>query len=121
MRMAVICCFSLACISGLFGQAPKEGNVKRFGIEADLENYPQKTPQGAFSSVLKALQNNKIDYLLAQLADPDYVSNRVQMVHNGKFEEMVSETRERFGNDPGIIKKLRRFSDEGTWEIQEAS
>src|SRR5262249_29244402 len=61
----------------------------------------------------------RIDYLLAQLADPEFVDARVQNVHGGKFDEQVEETREEFRNDPNTIKLFRRFLQDGTWDVQE--
>jgi hypothetical protein len=100
--------------SEMLAQQAKEP-TKRFGIEADLENYPQAEAKTAFASVLKAIDNKKIDYLLAQLSDPQWVDDRVQKVHGGKFDEMVKETTQLFANEPGVVEELRRFLREGTW------
>jgi len=91
----------------------------RYGIEADLENYPQADAKTAFASVLKAIDNKKIDYLLAQLSDPQWVDNRVQKVHGGNFDEMVKETTQLLATDPTAVAELRRFLREGTWEGDE--
>lgn len=88
---------------------------KRFGIEADLENYPQADAKTAFASVLKAIDNKKIDYLLAQLSDPQWVDERVQKIHGGKFEEAVKETTQLLTQEPATMEELRRFLREGTW------
>jgi hypothetical protein len=87
----------------------------RYSIEADLENYPQADAKTAFASVLKAIDSKKIDYLLAQLSDPQWVDNRVQKVHAGKFDEMVKETTQLLATDPTAVDELRRFLREGTW------
>ncbi len=84
---------------------------KRFGIEADLENYPQAEAKTAFASVLKAIDNKKIDYLLAQLSDPQWVDERVQKVHGGA----VKETTELLTQEPTTVEELRRFLREGAW------
>src|SRR5262249_13863991 len=90
----------------------------RYGIEGDLERYPQASPKEALSSVLKAIDHRKIDYLLAQLSDPEFVDKRVQKVHGGKFEGLVEETAAKLANDPGEVKKLRRFIDGGRWKTK---
>jgi hypothetical protein len=87
----------------------------RYGIEADLENYPQAEAKAALASILKTIDKKKIDYLLAQLSDPQWVDNRVQKVHGGKFEELVKETTAKLANDPTEVEELRRFLREGTW------
>jgi hypothetical protein len=85
----------------------------RYGQAADLAAYPQKTPKEALSSVLKAIDAKKIEYLVAQLADPDFVDERVKRVYGGKFEEQVEDTRARL--DPSTVKLLKRFLIEGKW------
>jgi hypothetical protein len=87
----------------------------RYGIHADPKSYPQGIPQEALASVLKAIDAGKFDYLLAQLADPAWVDDRVGRLHGGQFAEQVEDTRSRF--DPATIKLLRRFLSEGKWNI----
>jgi hypothetical protein len=100
------------------GRAPAQQAKEppqRYGIDADLETYPQSDAKAALASVLKAIDNKKIDYLLAQLSDPQWVDNRVQKTHEGKFEECVKETTQLLMNDPGTVDQLRRFLREGMW------
>ncbi len=106
------------CSSPGLAQQNKEP-PKRYGIEADLENYPQADAKTAFASVLKAIDNKKIDYLLAQLSDPHWVDERVQKVHGGKFDEMVKETSRFLAQEPTTVEELRRFLREGTWETDD--
>jgi hypothetical protein len=87
----------------------------RYGIEADLDNYPQADPKSALASVLKAIDNKKIDYLLAQLSDPQWVDDRVKTGHGGKLEGLVKETTGLLANDPTAVAELRRFLREGNW------
>jgi len=87
----------------------------RYGIEADLDNYPQAEAKTALASVLKAIDKKRIDYLLAQLSDPQWVDNRVQKVHGGKFEELVKEATGKLASDPTEVEELRRYLREGTW------
>jgi len=115
MRTAVAMLLGIVCVFQA-GAAPQAKDPpKRYGIEADLDNYPQEMPKTAFESVLKAIDNKKIDYLLAQLTDPAWVDKWVQQVHRGKFEAMVRETTELLSKDPTVIKELHRFLREGEW------
>jgi len=117
MRFAAILLLSILGLVGFsttMAQQAKEP-PKRYGIEADLENYPQGDAKAALASVLKTIDNKKIDYLLAQLSDPQWVDNRVQKVHDGKFDECVKETTQLLANEPGTVEELRRFLREGTW------
>jgi hypothetical protein len=99
------------------GKAPP----KRYGIEADLEDYPQAAPKVALESVLKAIDNKKIDYLLAHLADPTWVDDLVKTIHDGKFEGLVKETSDKIAKDPTMIKELRRILKEGEWKEDDAA
>jgi hypothetical protein len=118
MRVSIVLVLAIGSLSSL-AQAPK--STKRYGIELDLDRFPQATPKDTLASLLKAIELRKIDYLLAQLADPEYVDRRVKQVHAGKFDGMVEETTAKLANDPGAIKKLRRFLSDGVWDTQEAA
>jgi hypothetical protein len=106
------------CSSPGLAQQNKEP-PKRYGIEADLENYPQADAKSAFASVLKAIDNKKIDYLLAQLSDPQWVDSWLQKYHEGKFDEMVKEVTQFLAAVPTTVEELHRFLREGTWEIDD--
>jgi len=60
----------------------------------------------ALASVLKAINGNHIDYLVAHLAEPVFVDTRVQKVYNGKFDDLVRDTDQKLKNDPAEIKRL---------------
>jgi hypothetical protein len=85
----------------------------RYGVALDAKAYPQATAKEALSSVLKAVADKKVDYVVAHLADPSFVDDRVKRVYGGKFAEQVDETRARL--DPFALKQLKRFVDEGKW------
>jgi len=85
----------------------------RYRVAADLKTYPQGTAKDAFAAVLKAIENKRIDYLLAQLADPDWVDGRVN-VYEGGFDELVKETTAKL--DPPAVKRLGRFLKDGEFE-----
>jgi hypothetical protein len=89
---------------------------KRYGVELDRENFPQETPKEALDSIIKAIQMKKIDYLVAQLADPAFMDQYIKEHHGGKFDEMVRETTTHLVDKPETIKIFRRFLKEGKWE-----
>jgi hypothetical protein len=96
--------------------AHAEPGTRRYGIDLDLKSYPQSSPQETLSSVLKAIENKRVDYLLAYLADPEFVDRRVKE-SGGKFEDLVKETQAKLVDDPGPAKLFRRFLKDGAWEI----
>jgi hypothetical protein len=119
MRLGLVLLTALAFATLLPGQAAKESDPgRRYGYDADLATYPQKTPQETLGSVLKAIENKRIAYLMAQLAEPGYVDERVQKVHAGKFDGLVNETTEKVARDPGVIRKMRRYLSDGMWDTQ---
>jgi hypothetical protein len=107
----------MASVPALQGKDPP----KRYGIEADFDSFPQQAPKPALESVIKAIDQKKIDYLLAHLADPAWVDNRVKTVHGGKFDSMVKETSDKFAKDPTAITDLRRILKEGEWKEEDTS
>jgi hypothetical protein len=120
--------FAIAFASGVLGLVVLSAGVAqqakqppaRYDIEADLDNYPQSEPKAALESVLKAIDKKKIDYLLAQLSDPQWVDNSVQKVYGGKFHDLVKETAAKLATDPTEVEELRRFLREGTWDTGDA-
>ncbi len=118
MRLALL--VLLGFTSALVAQTPKDAKpVKRYGVEPDLLAYPQSQPKETLGSVLKAIDGNQINYLLAQLADPQWVDQRVKDVHGGKFEAFVAETASKLAADRASIKELQRFLLEGEWEASD--
>lgn len=123
MRAALTLLAGLAVAAGLTARAPDKAPklANRYGVEVDQLDYPQAKPQEALASVLKAVEGGQVKYLVAQLADPDWVDKRVRDVHRGKFEDMVEETRAKFANDKSSIRELRRFVNEGKWDVKGAA
>jgi hypothetical protein len=104
---------------------------KRYGYLHEPILFPQKTPQEAMQAIIRAIDHNKIDYLLAHLADPKFVDSRVgeyaafqkgseQAKTIVAFERLVRETALHFREDPVLVKELRLYAKEGAWEVQEA-
>jgi hypothetical protein len=85
----------------------------------DLKSYPQSTAKETLASVIKAIDDKKVAYLVAQLADPAFVDDRVKRIYGGKFEEQVHDTQGRL--DPSTVKQLKRFLKEGKWTITPTS
>lgn len=97
--------------------AAQDAPGTRYRVEPNLDAYPQATPKEALQSVVKAIDGQQFDYLLAQLADPQFVDARVKALAGG-FPELVRETRTRLGEDPSAVRDLRRFAGDG--EVEEA-
>ena len=55
-----------------------------------------------------------------QLADPDYVDQRVRDVHNGRFSALVDKANEELARDPGTVSRFRRYLKEGQWDAQDS-
>ncbi len=82
MRCLCALAIGLTVLAGLAAQPAGKGKGKtttRYGVELDLEGYPQNTPKDALGSVLKVLAEKRYDYLLAQLADPAFVKARLKV------------------------------------------
>ncbi len=99
----------LASAAALAADAP----AKRFGIEPDLKTFPQATPKEALASVLKAIELKRADYVVAHLADPEFVDRRVKET---SYDELLGETTAKLVRDPGAAKQLRAFLERGTWD-----
>jgi hypothetical protein len=109
-------------------QDAKSKEPRRFGFDYDDLTFAQKTPADAMTSIAKAIDRKRVDYLLAQMADPNYVDYWVERYKEdypdkkelGKrllaFDRLVRETSEYFQNDPLIVRDLRVFAKEAKWE-----
>ena len=91
----------------------------RYGIAPDLKTYPQATAKETLASVIKAVEDKRVDYVVAQLADPAFVDDRVKRLYGGRFEQQVEDTRARL--DPLTIKQLQRFLKDGDWQRRQGS
>jgi hypothetical protein len=118
MRWVLILLAGLCVSMDAFAQQQPTLNP-RYGLEFDTDGYPQNTPKETLASLLKAIEQRKVDYLLAHLADPLFVEARVADVHKGSFPAMVQETIVKLRDDPEGIALLRRFLKEGEFDNQE--
>lgn len=86
----------------------------RYNIEFNPIIYPQKTPQEALKSAVKAFDSDRYDYLLAHLADPKFVDARVAeyvtLIYGKDLlqKEEIEIARE---SDPKKMKRLRVEKD----------
>ena len=121
MRTAFVLLFALAV-----GQAPSK-LAKRYGLDVNLNQFPQKTPKDSVESIANAIEGNRVDYLLAHLADPEFVDKRVgeytkALVGSDEaktslaFDRLVKETALFYKTDPLLVKELREFARSGEWE-----
>ena len=106
---------------------PKER--PRYGFEASPILYPQATPKETIASVVKAIDAQRVDYMLAQLADPKFVDTQVaeyrRLFPNSKgdaqeffaFDKLVNETVAYYLSDPILLRELRLFARDGVWEM----
>jgi hypothetical protein len=101
----------------------------RYGVEPRLDRYPQKTPQETLQSILKTVDDDRLFYMVAQLADPQFVDERVRDIKKQAglkgpeaaqdvvaFEKLVKEVSGHFRDDPTLLRDLRRIHKEGEWE-----
>ena len=100
--------------SALAADAP----AKRFGVETDLKTFPQGTPEETLASVVKAIDGKRADYIVAYLADPQFVDRRVKETSH---EALLAETTAKLVDDPGAAKQLRAFLEKGTWTKEDAT
>lgn len=88
---------------------------KRYDVTPDLTAYSQDTPKDALASIIKTVENKRIDYLLAHLTEPDWVDTRVQE-NGGNFVPVVEEAKGKLLDDPAPLKQLKLFQKEGDWK-----
>src|SRR5438309_2387443 len=121
MHRLLVGWMALVGVAGVAAQEPKDAPPRRYGIEANLRDYPQETPKETLASVLRALERGRINYLLAHLADPAIVDKRVKEVYAGDLDELVRETTGKLADNPAALKELQRYRKEGEWEGGETS
>ncbi|HYT91841.1 MAG TPA: hypothetical protein VEL76_24210 [Gemmataceae bacterium] len=134
MRVLSASLLCLAVLAGASAQTAGKGKpVVNFNVEADFDKYPQKTPQEALNSVVKALTDRRVDYLLAHLADPAFVQAKLKILKAQMsasltddtkatlaFQRLVKATDEHFRDDPTKVRELGRFAKDGEWATAES-
>jgi hypothetical protein len=104
----------------LVAQEGREKIPIRYGIEADIDKYPQATPKDALRSVVKAIDAKRFDYTLAHLVEPTFVDKRVNDSKD-KFEDVVKEVARKYEDDPETIRQLRKFLSDGEFPDPQGS
>lgn len=129
--LLALACIAPTCVAPAAGQDEPAGKLaKRYGYTVEPGLYPQQTPQAALQSAVKALDAKKIDYLLAHLADPSFVDERVDEYKSFQkgsdlaktvlaFERLTRETIRHFQEDPALVKELRQYVKDADWDVQE--
>src|SRR5262249_57315735 len=111
---------SLVGLIGVLALAAHDGAEtvlpKRYGLELDSKTYPQSTPKEALASLLKAVDARRVDYVLAQLANPDWVDRRVKE-SGGGFPALVEESTARLVGNHVAVKKPKRSLSPGAWKM----
>ena len=67
----------------------------RFSVAYEGELYPQTSPKTTMTSISKALQRERIDYLVAHLVDPAYADAQVPKFYKDRFKKTIEQERER--------------------------
>ena len=75
---AKLCGAALFCVGALALAQDPNAPPPRYGVAAAPDAYPQKTPQEAVASMIKAIEKERFDYLAAHLLDPKVIDARVQ-------------------------------------------
>jgi hypothetical protein len=112
MRTAVAIGILVLLTAPAAAQKKEPPPAARYGVEADLEVFPQDTAKAALASVVRAIDERRFSYLAAQLAEPGAVDKRVQEL-GGQFDRFVKVVSDRLTNDPEAVRDLRRFAAEG--------
>jgi hypothetical protein len=127
MRVLSASLLCLIVLAGASAQTAGKGKpVVNFNIELDLDKFPQKTPQEALGSVVKALADGRVDYVMAHLADPAFVQARLKVIMSTMagsddvkmpiaFQRLVKATDEHFKDDPTKVRELGHFAKDGEW------
>jgi hypothetical protein len=130
MRLAILCGAAIF-LAAAGAQQPADSLATRYGYEVVPSKYPQKTPEEALRSIVQAIEGKRIDYLMAQLADPVFVDKKVAEYRSQltgaeqartvlAFDRLVKETAKYFQDDPILAQELKRFAMEGEWKMDQA-
>ena len=76
MRGLWILLIAAACSAGASAQ-PVADEKPRFGVTPNYDLYPQTTPKAALETAIKLLENNRYDYFLAHVVDPDVLQAKI--------------------------------------------
>jgi C-terminal processing protease CtpA/Prc len=89
---------------------------KRYGFIEDAKSYPQKTPTETLQSIIKAIIDERTDYMMAHLADPEYVDGKVTRYtdNSARGEQMAARLGVSFEPlDENLAKQLKIEKGQG--------
>ena len=133
LALAVPALFALSAAGQDEKKEPRPLAPRRYRVDLAAAQFPQAAPDEALKSIVKAVDGQRIDYLLAQLADPAYVDRKVNeykaLIDKGPedakvllaFDRLVRETRQHFDTDPLLVRELRAFAKDGMWNVEDAA
>jgi hypothetical protein len=117
-RCSLVCLALTVMLIGVSLCAAKDPQG-RYGIARHAKTYPQSSPKETLQSLIKAVEAKNAGYVLAYLADPEWVDGRVKE-YGQKFEVLLKETTGKLVDDPSALKLLKRFEKDGNWEADES-
>lgn len=120
MRWLTALALGMAFVPAASAQDAGSPPPRRYGVILNLGRYPQATPKETLASILEAIDNHRLDYVLAQLTDPNFVDERVKRL-GGNFDELVKETRTKLADNSDAVKELRRFLKEGEFNAADTT
>ncbi len=118
MRWLFLTCILLIGPAGL--RAQNQAIPARFEVEALPDNYPQTSPKATLQSVLKAIDRNRFDYMIAHLVEPSFIDQRMQQF-GLPFSGIVAEVQRKLKQDPPSLRELRRLALEGSVEERDGA
>lgn len=134
MRKAAAIVVGLSMLMGVGSSVEAGGQQGPYKVAPNYDKYPQDNPKIALASAVKAIELGQIDYLLAHLVDPTFVSKRVQEFRSQitqnlseddkallAFDRLVKETLDHFKADPSAVKELQQFARSGEWQTTDNS
>jgi hypothetical protein len=93
MRIMLLVGSLLVVVVPVTGQE-KLGQLPRFGVPAEPEVFPQDAPKRLLSSLQKAFERKRMDYLLAHLLDPVFSERQMDHYYRQRFGKTRDEDRE---------------------------
>jgi hypothetical protein len=87
-----VCSLYVVAINASAQEKPKP--VPRFGVAAEPEVFPQDAPKPLLSSIQKALERKRIDYLIAHLLDPTFSERKIDEYYRQRFGRSRDEDAE---------------------------
>ncbi|MBN2022813.1 MAG: hypothetical protein JW809_08450 [Pirellulales bacterium] len=90
--------------------------MHRYGIEVNLDRFPQSDPQTTIRSVIKATKAGQVEYMLAHLISPSQVDDKLHGDAEAMRKLAAKATPEKSAK---MVAALSRQLTEGTWTIEE--